>query len=374
MKREKTACCGCAACVDACPAGALRMVADQEGFRYPKADTVQCVRCGRCETVCPVGRERCGDHNRRICLGARAKEVDVRLGSTSGGVFPVLAEYVLRQGGAVFGAAFDGSMEVVHREARSLMELEPMKQTKYVQSRLDGIYRRVEALLQKGIQVLFCGTPCQAYGLKCFLGREYPRLILADLVCYGVPSPGIWRDYITFLERRYGPLTAFSFRYKRNRDHGHTRAYTAGGSEYAADLSQDLYCGMYFSALTIRPSCHSCEFASPDRESDFTLGDFWGVEKVRPEADDGMGISLVILHTDKAQRIWSELQEFFEWFPCEETAALQPRLRGPTPPSELRDVFMGLYRILPPSVFFFLYEKANAAGNLARRYGKTCFR
>lgn len=370
MKRKKTACCGCAACVDACPAGAVKMVPDHEGFLYPAVDKTLCVCCGRCKAVCPLGKERGGDGG-RICFGARAREESVRLGSSSGGAFPVLAEYVLQRRGVVFGAAFDGSMEVVHREAWSAAELEALKQTKYVQSRLDGVYRRVEALLQKETWVLFCGTPCQVYGLRRFLGGEHPQLILVDFVCSGVPSPSLWRDYVAFLERRHGPLTSFSFRDKRSRDCGHTRAYTAGGREYAESLNQDLYCGMYFAGRTIRPSCYACEFAAPDRESDFTLGDFWGAEKVRPEADNSMGISLVILHTDKARTIWSEVRESFEWFPCEEAEVLQPRLTGPTPPSRLRGIFMGLYRILPPSAFFSLYEKARAAADLPRRLTRS---
>lgn len=363
MKKEKTACCGCAACAAICPERAIQMVPDDEGFRYPKADRALCTGCGLCEAVCPLGQEHAGDGG-RTCFGARAKEESVRLGSSSGGMFPVLAGYVFQKKGVVFGAAFNESMEVVHREAWNFSELEALKRTKYVQSRMDGVYRRIESLLREDTWVLFCGTPCQTYGLKRFLRREYPRLILADLVCYGVPSPGLWRDYVAFLAHRYGPLTDFSFRDKRSRDHGHTRAFAAGGQEYADNLSRDLYCRMYFSNLSIRPSCHVCEFSTPNRESDFTLGDFWGVEAVRPEADDGMGVSLVLLHTEKARAIWGELQEHLDCFPCEEKAALQPRLREPTPASRSRGLFMRLYRVLPARAMFFLYEKKQSAVGL----------
>lgn len=366
MRRKKASCYGCAACAAACPTGAVRMVPDGEGFRYPMVDEARCGRCGRCEAVCPLRGRPTGDGG-RVFLGARAREDAARLGSSSGGVFSVLAAYVLERRGAVFGAAFDENMEVVHREAWSTAELEALRRTKYVQSRTDGVYRRVEELLKQGFWVLFCGTPCQVYALRRFLGREHPRLLLVDLVCYGVPSPGLWQDYIALLERRRGPLTDFSFRDKRNRDYGHTRAYTAGGREYAEDLGRDLYCWLYFANLTLRPSCHACPFASPDRESDFTLGDFWGVERIRPEADDGAGVSLVILHTDRTREIWSEVQDAVDWFSCEEEAALQPRLKGPTPPSRIRDVFMGLYRILPPGLFLMLCEKMRAAANLPQR-------
>ena len=370
MKVEKKACCGCAACADGCPTGAVRMVEDREGFRYPEIDAELCVHCGRCEVVCPFRGERQGDGG-RLFFGARAGDEGLRLGSSSGGVFPVLAEFVLQKGGAVFGAAFDGAMEVVHREARDREELEGLKRTKYVQSRLDGVYRRVEERLNEGRWVLFCGTACQAEALRRFLGREEPRLLLADLVCYGAPSPGVWRNYVEVLERRHGRVTAFSFRDKRNRDQGHTRAFTAEGVEYADSLYRDLFCRLYFGNLIIRPSCHECPFASPDRGSDFTLGDFWGVEKVRPEADDGMGVSLVILHTEKARRVWEEVRGGLDWFSVSEEAALQPRLRGATPPSRFRGAAMGLYRVLPGAAFFAVAERGlSAAGWVIRRLGR----
>ena len=259
-------------------------------------------------------------------------------------------------------------MEVVHREARSLEELEGLKTTKYVQSRMDGVYRRIRILLEEGKQVLFCGTPCQAHALRRFLGGPRPGLITADLVCYGAPSPGIWVDYVKFLERRHGGnLTDFAFRDKRARDNGHTRAYVCGGKEWAGDLSGDPYCGMFFGNYTIRPSCHVCPYCTADRGSDFTLGDFWGIEKVRPEADDGMGNSLVILHTEKAREIWAEVREELEWFPCGKEDLLQPRLVGPTPAARGRRRFMALRRILPAAALFVLFERARSAARLVRR-------
>lgn len=343
------------------------MAPDSEGFRYPVLEAGQCIRCGRCEDVCPLTHKSAGN-GAPSYFGARARLEEVRLASSSGGVFPVLADYVLRRRGAVFGAAFNEAMEVVHQEARTYRELEALKQTKYVQSRIDDVYRRVETLLKEGTWVLFCGTPCQVHGLKRFLGRDDPRLILVDLICYGVPSPGLWRKYVSLLERRHGGgLTAFSFRDKRNRDHGHTCAYIAGGREYARELSRDTFCNLYFANLIIRPSCHVCPYAGGHRESDFTLGDFWGAEKVRPEEDDGMGLSLVILRTDRAREIWEELKESLRWFPCEETEALQPRLMGPTAPGRGRRGFLLLCRLLPGPVLFPLFQGTRAAEDFCRR-------
>lgn len=366
LYQDKKNCCGCGACGDICPVSAIRMTPDGEGFRYPQVDGAVCIRCGRCEAVCPMGRGETFADNQYF--GAWVREEDARRASSSGGVFPVLAGYVLRRQGVVFGAAFGEGMEVSHQEAQNPAQLELLKTTKYVQSRMDGVYRRIAAVLKEGKWVLFCGTPCQAHALRRFLGRPWPTLITADLVCYGVPSPGIWGDYVRLLERRHkGRLTAFSFRDKRAKDNGHTRAYRCGGKEYAGDLSADPYCGMFFGNFIIRPACHACRYCTVDRGSDFTLGDFWGIEKVRPEADDGMGNSLVILHTERAREIWGEIQAELGWFVCEKEEILQPRLTGPTPAAKGRGVFMALRRTLPAGALFALFERRRTIMGLLRR-------
>lgn len=365
LYQEKQSCCGCGACADVCPAKAIRMVPDREGFRYPDLTQAACVRCGRCEAVCPLKAENAPPQE-NLFFGARSERL--RPGSSSGGMFMILADYVLQRNGAVFGAAFGENMEVVHREAQTPAELEGLRRTKYVQSCMDGVYARIRSLLREGRWVLFCGTPCQVHALKLFLGRPCPTLLLADLICYGVPSPGIWRGYVELLERRHsGKLTAFSFRDKRARDNGHTRSYTIGGQEYAASLDRDLFCKMFFANLSIRPSCHACRYCTPDRESDFTLGDFWGIENVRPDWDDGMGTSLVILHTDRAREVWEQVRSELDWFACERADALQPRLAGPTPASRFRSAFMAGFRVLPAPAFFALSRMALSAAGLCRR-------
>lgn len=344
---QKDACCGCGACADACDQNAIRMVRDREGFSYPEVDGKACISCGRCRRVCPLPR-RGPEVREHLYFGARAKEETLRLASSSGGVFPLLARYVFARGGVVYGAAYDRDMAVVHREARDEEELEGLKRTKYVQSRLDGVYRRVEAHLRQGRWVLFCGTPCQVQALRRFLGRPYPTLLLADLICYGVPSPGVWERYVRHLQKaRGGRLTGFSFRDKRNRDNGHTCAYTVGETEYAGPLNADPYCRLFFRNLIIRPSCHACPYCAPERDSDLTIGDFWGVEKVRPEMDDGMGTSLVILHTPQGRAAWEAVRDQLDWFQCRREDALQPRLTGPTPAGRGREAFMRCYRLLP---------------------------
>lgn len=386
---EKAKCCGCSACADICQNDAIYMKQDEEGFFYPLLDKTLCTGCGLCGAVCPVkpasefsaenvdcailktknlekpshSSESEQDTNLSkqepelpepktapLCFGAQAKDPVIRSASSSGGAFAVLAQYVLKQQGVVYGAAFNENMEVVHRQVRSPEELEAIKKTKYVQSGMDGIHKSIGSQLRQGKWVLFCGTPCQAQALRLFLNQSSlsqqscRRLIIADLVCYGVPSPGIWSDYVKHLEHKHkGTMTGFSFRDKRNRDNGHTCSYVIDGREYAGPLASDLYCKLYFANYILRPSCHKCRFCTTDRSSDLTLGDFWGIEKVRPEADDKMGTSLVMLHTGQGRRIWELIKEELNWFSCEREELLQPRLVEPTPVAKGREIFMRVH-------------------------------
>lgn len=369
---KKENCCGCGACANACPADAISMTRDEEGFLYPQTDEALCTSCGLCRNACPIARPEAPQAGGRF-LGARAKNGAVRLSGSSGGIFSLLAQYVLQRQGVVFGAAFHSDyQEVIHTAAQDSRQLEQLKRTKYVQSDTKDCFRQAKKLLDQGRWVLFCGTPCQIQGLKRLLGAEYARLITADLVCYGVPSPGLWQDYVQHLENRHGSrLTGFSFRDKRNRDSGHTVSFTAGEKEVAGPLAADPFCRLYFWNYSIRPSCHSCKFCTPNRASDFTLGDFWGIEKVKPDMDDGMGCSLMILHTKKARDIWEELDAETNSFSCEREQALQPRLREPTPPALDRALFMKAYRLLPFSLFIRLTPAWGALKALRSRLDKT---
>lgn len=359
---KKAECCGCGACAAVCPAHAVHMGQDREGFAYPNVDTSACIQCGRCREVCPIK-----NHAPKVCgnryFGAKAKDKNVRYGSSSGGVFPILAKYVLERKGVVYGAGYDSNMRVVHRQARNLEELETIKRTKYVQSSLEGIFLRMERHLRAKRPVLFCGTPCQTRAVRLFFGQAfgsgYEGLILVDLVCYGVPSPGIWGDYVKYMERkRHGKMTDFSFRDKRARDSGHTCVSVISGREYAGSAYQDRFCRMYFANFNLRPSCYGCKFCTVDRDSDFTIGDFWGIGHVRPDMDDGMGNSVVLLHTDKAKEIWAQIRDRMDWFECKKEEILQPRLLKPSGRPKARGLFMALYAMLPFSLFVRLMDAA----------------
>lgn len=261
----------------------------------------------------------------------------------------MLAEYVLEKSGSVFGAGYTDDMEVRHMEIKKREDLDRVRRTKYVQSQVDSfVYRSIRDRLKMGKWVLFTGTPCQTEALRIFLDEEYDRLILTDLVCYGAGSPGIWKKYIRYLNRRNkADVKEYYFRDKRNRDNGHTVSWKTSGGETSYSIYEDPYCRMYFRNVIIRPSCYECPYCRPERSSDFTIGDFWGIEKIRPDLDDGMGNSLVILHSPKGEKIWNELKGKYSALECRREDALQPRLKEPTACPENRGRFMRYYQYLP---------------------------
>lgn len=351
---EKSRCCGCMACVDICPQNAIAAEADAEGFLYPKMNQALCINCRRCKDVCPFSDQEFGETPRQY-FAVQAKSKTLREESTSGAVFPMIAEAILEQSGAVYGAGFNSSMQVVHRRAANRDNLNSLTKTKYVQSDTTGTFRCVQQDLQEGKEVLFVGTPCQVEALKRFLPKEYSNLLLVDLVCYGVPSPGVWARYIAYLEKTYhGKLVSFQFRDKRGQNNGHLISYRIGDQEYVEDYEENLFISMYVSNCTLRPSCHVCPFISVKRSSDITLGDFWGIEKVFPNIDDGMGTSLVMLRSKRGIELWENLQNRFYYLECSREAAEQPRLVSPTIPSPRRKLFFALFRVLPFGVFVWM--------------------
>lgn len=354
---QKSLCTGCGACAAVCREKAIAMKRDGEGFSYPLINPALCTRCGLCSKICPIKKQPPAAEENSF-FGARAKEESVRFSSSSGGLFPLLAAQVLQSGGAVFGAALLEDGRVQHKSIRRTEDIGQITRTKYVQSDLSAVFSELPDLLSSGCPVLFCGTPCQSAALRSLFG-EAPGLLLLDLICYGVPSPEIWERYVRLLEKQYGgPFHAFSFRDKRNRDNGHTAAFKTGGKEYCRPLSRDPFCQSYFRNINLRPSCSHCRFCTVNRESDMTLGDFWGIEQVKPGWDDGMGSSALICHTPAGMRLWESVREKTEWFSCREKELAngrQPRLQRPAAPSPLRPFYMQLYRLLPFSWWIRLF-------------------
>ena len=209
---NKDECCGCSACVQICPKQCISFNEDLQGFRYPSIDADICINCGLCSKVCPFFNH--GRQNVHMGVFAAVNSDDeIRIRSSSGGLFSLLAQQIIIEGGIVFGARFDENWEVKHDWAETIEQIAMFRGSKYVQSRIEGCYKTVQSFLNEGRTVLFSGTPCQILGLKNFLIKEYDNLITVGIVCHGVPSPLIWRDYLKTIKGQ-NRIKTISTRYK----------------------------------------------------------------------------------------------------------------------------------------------------------------
>ncbi len=337
---DKAKCCGCGACAARCPKSCIRLVPDQEGFLYPEVDMTACVDCGRCEDVCPelnVGAAR----KPLKAMAAVCQDEALRLQSSSGGIFSLLAQAVLARGGVVFGARFDESWQVVIDHTETLEGLAAFRGSKYVQATMGRAYADCAAFLKAGREVLFTGTPCQIAGLKAFLGCDYPRLTLVDVACVGVPSPGVWASYL----QGFPGVTDIRF---RDKSEGWKDSRFVLKMKSGEEVSMPRYKNPFFQALNTglitRPSCYSCQLKSEGRSgSDLTLADAWGVEQLMaPSGDlrdhrfqDDKGVNLVVVRSEKGASLLKDLP--FVGLECnyEKALALNAGLRaGPHAPHD----------------------------------------
>lgn len=304
-------CTGCAACANSCPKQCIQMLTDTEGFLHPVVDEARCVDCGVCQKACPI-LHPLARNSETAAYAAVCKSDDIRRESTSGGVFSLLCQWVFDRSGVVFGAAFTDDFAVEHRCVRSMDELPVLRTAKYAQSRVGDSFQQVKKLLDDGQYVLFSGTPCQIGGLQAFLGREYEKLILVDLVCHGVPAPSVWERYIDYRRETDAPdseLVSINLRSKETGWPGYSVRFDyQNGTHYSAKSSEDPFMRCFVGNLCLRPSCYDCQFKGISRASDFTLGDYWGVWSQLPEFNDGKGTSIVLVHSEKGRKTWSEIK------------------------------------------------------------------
>lgn len=304
-------CVGCEACVNICPQKCIQMK-EKGGFYYPQVDADRCVSCGLCEKVClleqaDVSANQSTAPAPRQTLAAYAKSEDIRLRSSSGGVFYYLASYIFSIGGVVFGAAFAEDLSVHHVCAKNLEELKPLMRSKYVQSRIGSAYAQVQDYLKKGIPVLFTGTSCQIDGLKQYLRKSYDILYTAAIVCHGTPSEEIWLKYLQYMQYR-NDASHVNFRGKA---HGWLE-YEMEIGDYASPFSKDPYMQLFLSNYILRTSCYHCPSKSQTyRQCDLLIADFWGIQKIDPSMFDNKGASLVLSYSLKGNQLIQAIQREF---------------------------------------------------------------
>jgi len=345
---EKNMCCGCSACVNICPKGAISMEEDEEGFLYPVIDEEICIDCGLCQKVCDFKNGRLEKSElENKAYAARHKDEEVLLKSSSGGMFTAISDLCLENGGVVYGAAFDEDFNVYHKRTTTKEERNTLRGSKYVQSDIGDIFAQVKKDCENGENILFTGTPCQCAGLRSYLENskcDTSKLILCDLVCHGVPSPMLWREHIKRLEKK-GKIRAYNFRSKVYGWSKNTEkvTYENGKEDYKSALSQE-HKMLFYSHNALRPSCHECPYTNVSRLTDVTIADYRGIEKNMPDFIDERGVSLILLHTEKGYAVFDAIKDSLIARECPIEKCLQPQLMYPSWVSENRDAFWQEYR------------------------------
>ncbi len=366
---ENKNCCGCNACVQRCPKHCITMQEDCEGFLYPKLDKTLCIDCGICEKVCPVINQA-NPRNPLEVYAAKTLDEEIRIQSSSGGVFTMLAEQTIDKGGVVFGAGFDKNWEVEHQYTETKEGLAAFRGSKYVQSRIGETFQQAETFLKQGREVLFCGTPCQIAGLRLFLRKEYDNLLKVDFICHGVPSPGVWRTYlqevitrpqgvagkntvlsslnsmpeiagISFRDKRLGwKKYGLSIRYAAPKEAAENSVYQSDISNTAFQMHSDnVFMRGFLNNIYLRPSCYSCPAKNGKSQTDITLGDYWGVYKFHNNIDDDMGTSAVLINSLKGKKFYSDINIFMVPSSYRNVLAYNPSLEQSVTIPKCRDCF-----------------------------------
>lgn len=337
-------CCGCTACASICAHDAIAMVPDALGFLYPKVDKGKCVECGLCEKVCAFNNhyDTSLNLNKPSAYAARHKDMNEVETSRSGAAFIAISDYILEQGGVVYGAGYTDHFRVTHKRATTKKERDEFKGSKYVQSDMTGVFRQVKKDLLDGLIVLFSGTPCQTSGLNSYVGKRLrEKLFLVDIVCHGVPGPYMWRDYIAYLEKKQGaPIVWVNFRDKQKygwADHQETFKFKNGGGKMS-------FTDLFYKHVMFRKSCGKCHFTNTVRPSDITIADFWGWEKIDPNFNaDDKGCSLVLVNTEKGRQLFNAVKDRMNIIPAELDCCLQPNMLHPSKMHPKRDKFEAEY-------------------------------
>lgn len=363
---NKKQCTGCSACVNRCPKNCIIMQRDKEGFLYPSINSELCIECGLCEKVCPVFHAKTKKVSHGVAYACLNTQESVREKSSSGGVFTALANYIIERGGAVFGAAFDDDFQVVHKSVEKIEDLDCLRGSKYVQSKISDTYQQAKKYLQENRLVLFTGTPCQIGGLYAYLERDYENLYTQDLICHGAPSPMVWDKYVAYrtsMENDAKPRK-IAFRAKNEGWKRYSVSFVFDNdTEYRQTLDKDLYMQAFLKNLCLRPSCYQCAFKGLERESDITLADFWGIQNVMPEMDDDKGTSLVITQSEKGEKLFKEISKNlkFKQVDFESAIAYNSAMVKSAAKPKNREIFLRKVEM-------------NNFANVTRKYGKLSFK
>lgn len=303
-------CAGCGICMILCPSNSIKMVENERGFLTPLINQTSCIECGLCKKTCPESNEITQNDN-QCSYGAISRSSKVLNNSTSGGLFSELAQFYLKNDGIVCGCSWENGV-AKHICIKGIEEIEKLQKSKYVQSNITSVLSEVKEYLRKNIKVLFCGTGCQIAGLKSYLVSDYDNLLTVEVACHGVPSPGLYRKYIEWLEKRFNKkIKSYTFRNKKYHKKGEHYKYEIifyDGTIKSEYINKDPYYSSFIQGKILRKTCYNCKYKNRKRISDITLGDFWGAEKELINFPAKNGVSAVLINSSKGAKEFKAIQ------------------------------------------------------------------
>lgn len=345
---DKADCCGCTACASVCTHKAITMKPDSLGFLYPEVDINKCTNCGLCEKVCAFNDnyDKSLNFDKPDAYGARHKDIHEVETSRSGAAFIAISDWILEQGGVVYGVGYKDHFRVAHKRATTKEQRNEFKGSKYVQSDLGDTFLQVKQDLKNGKMVLFSGTPCQTAGLNSFIWKKLrENLFLIDIVCHGVPSPYIWRDYIIYYEKKYKKkIVSVDFRDKKEYGWFRHKETLILSDHRKITPKYSPFTELFYKHIMLRKSCGNCHFCNILRPSDITIADFWGWEKTDSEFNkDDKGVSLLLINTPKGKKLFESIQNTLYTFQANLGDCLQPNLQQPSTLNNQSQLFERLY-------------------------------
>ena len=358
MKKKKVdemnskKCCGCTACVNICSKSAISMIHDNKGFEIPHINLENCIDCGICAKVCPSLDGNLLLNETQNTYAAYSPIDQDRERSSSGAFFPVLARKILNLGGYICGCILDSNdMTVKHIVTNDIKLVKRMSDSKYVQSSMQGCFQEIKTHLNNNLYVLFTGTSCQVNGLNEFLKKtncNIDKLITVDLICHGVPSPLIYKEYLKFYEKEKGSkVTDMTFRTKKygwaTGDLVHIPNIRCGNRDDSNSFISRIWQNCFFSDMCLREYCYSCPYTSTNKPSDITIGDFWGIETILPSFNDQKGCSLILIHTVKGKEWFKNMDLISHEVQIEKAIKYQNNLNTPSKKSKVYDNFWNDY-------------------------------
>ncbi len=315
-------CCGCRTCKTVCKFNAISVITDKYGFEQMAVDTDKCIECGLCEKVCPILHVE-NTTERYSCGAAYALDDDIKYQGSSGGLFGVFARRIILNGGCVYGAAFDEDLKLKTTSAETLDDLVPLYKSKYLLCDTDDKFVEIKSRLDNGENVLYCSSPCQIAALNLYLKKSYENLLTVEFVCHGVGSQTLFDRSIEYSQRKLSAkIKGVVFRHKNKKASSHYYLYKCERKDEVFN-KQDLYLSFpYYNAyckqLVCREGCYNCKYATEERGSDITIGDFHTIGKYDNSIDRFASVSMFVCNSLKGETFFNSVKETlfvkpFEW-------------------------------------------------------------